>query len=307
MCFLFFTKKFGQLGSRLEVMDMRATFQEESFIEKCLNRIFQGLSFMGIGLELGRVKEIVEVERIENYKLPLLMFLLEDDTLLHMEIMNDEIKPDLQSMLTYDMSIVLRYRMQVKTFILNFGNAQNDERDKCFGSVRYEAQIVDLSGIDAGKVYEELSQKISSGYLLNERDKLNLVFLAFMQHYLPFNEVLLKVMSLIEKIKDEEERMAYLTVISEIVSKLTGKQGVKVLKEWMMDSEVWVSIKDEGIKEGMRNSLLIILLHKFDSLPDHLHHAIINQQNESILMNWIRNASGINTIDELEKMVFNIE
>ena len=286
---------------------MRATFQEESFIEKCLNRIFQGLSFMGIGLELGRVKEIVEVERIENYKLPLLMFLLEDDTLLHMEIMNDEIKPDLQSMLTYDMSIVLRYRMQVKTFILNFGNAQNGERDKCFGSVRYEAQIVDLSGIDAGKVYEELSQKISSGYLLNERDKLNLVFLAFMQHYLPFNEVLLKVMSLIEKIKDEEERMAYLTVISEIVSKLTGKQGVKVLKEWMMDSEVWVSIKDEGIKEGMRNSLLIILLHKFDSLSDYLHHAIINQQNESILMDWIRKASSINTIDELEKMVFNIE
>jgi len=262
---------------------------------------------MGIGLELGRVKEIVEVERIENYKLPLLMFLLEDDTLLHMEIMNDEIKPDLQSMLTYDMSIVLRYRMQVKTFILNFGNAQNGERDKCFGSVRYEAQIVDLSGIDAGKVYEELSQKISSGYLLNERDKLNLVFLAFMQHYLPFNEVLLKVMSLIEKIKDEEERMAYLTVISEIVSKLTGKQGVKVLKEWMMDSEVWVSIKDEGIKEGMRNSLLIILLHKFDSLSDYLHHAIINQQNESILMDWIRKASSINTIDELEKMVFNIE
>ncbi|MBZ4647331.1 MAG: hypothetical protein JG777_2820 [Clostridia bacterium] len=295
------------IGSRLEVMDMRATFQEESFIEKCLNRIFQGLSFMGIGLELGRVKEIVEVERIENYKLPLLMFLLEDDTLLHMEIMNDEIKPDLQSMLTYDMSIVLRYRMQVKTFILNFGNAQNGERDKCFGSVRYEAQIVDLSGIDAGKVYEELSQKISSGYLLNERDKLNLVFLAFMQHYLPFNEVLLKVMSLIEKIKDEEERMAYLTVISEIVSKLTGKQGVKVLKEWMMDSEVWVSIKDEGIKEGMRNSLLIILLHKFDSLSDYLHHAIINQQNESILMDWIRKASSINTIDELEKMVFNIE
>ena len=286
---------------------MRATFQEESFIEKCLNRIFQGLSFMGIGLELGRVKEIVEVERIENYKLPLLMFLLEDDTLLHMEIMNDEIKPDLQSMLTYDMSIVLKYRMQVKTFILNFGNAQNGERDKCFGSVRYEAQIVDLSGIDAGKVYEELSQKISSGYLLNERDKLNLVFLAFMQHYLPFNEVLLKVMSLIEKIKDEEERMAYLTVISEIVSKLTGKQGVKVLKEWMMDSEVWVSIKDEGIKEGMRNSLLIILLHKFDSLSDYLHHAIINQQNESILMDWIRKASSINTIDELEKMVFNIE
>jgi len=286
---------------------MRATFQEESFIEKCLNRIFQGLSFMGIGLELGRVKEIVEVERIENYKLPLLMFLLEDDTLLHMEIMSDKIKPDLQSMLTYDMSIVLRYRMQVKTVILNFGNAQNGERDKCFGSVRYEAQIVDLSGIDAGKVYEELSQKISSGYLLNERDKLNLVFLAFMQHYLPFNEVLLKVMSLIEKIKDEEERMAYLTVISEIVSRLIGKQGVEVLKEYLMDTEVGLSIKDAGVKEGMRESIIIILLEKFNVLPDDIYYAIAKQNNEDTLMKWLQMVTSICSIDELKKMVFNIE
>jgi hypothetical protein len=306
MCFLFFTKKFGQLGSRLEVMDMRATFQEESFIEKCLNRIFQGLSFTGIGLELGRVKEIVEVERIENYKLPLLLFLLEDDTLLHIEIMNDEIKPDFQSMSVYDMSIVLKYGMQVRTVILNFGSKQNSNFQRSFGSVYYNTQIVDLSGLDGERVHKEISQKISSGFPINEADKLSLVFLPFMKNSLPFNEVLPKVMSLIEKIKNEEERMAYLTVISEIISRAT-KQAVKVLKEWLMGSEVGVRIKDEGIKEGMRNSLLIILLHKFDSLPDHLHHAITNQQNESILMDWIRKASGINTIDELEKMVFNIE
>ena len=144
---------------------MRTDFQQESFVEGCFNKIFQGVSFKGIGLELTRVKEIVEVEKIENYKLPLLLFLLEDDTLLHMEIMNDEIKPDLQSMLTYDMSIVLRYRMQVMAVILNFGSAQNCERDKFFGSVHYEVQIVDLSVVDGQKVYEELSQKISSGHL----------------------------------------------------------------------------------------------------------------------------------------------
>ncbi len=55
---------------------MRANFQKESFNEKSYNRIFQGLSFKEIGLESEKVKEIVEVEKIENYKLPLLMFLL---------------------------------------------------------------------------------------------------------------------------------------------------------------------------------------------------------------------------------------
>ncbi len=286
---------------------MRADFKQESFAEGCFNRIFKGLSFERIGLKLARVKEIVEVERIENYKLPLLMFLLEDDSLLHVEIINDEIKPDLQSMFTYDMSIVIRYGMQVRTVILNFGSAENGERDTCFGSVRYEVQVYDFLGADGEKVYEELSEKISSGSLFDERDRLNLSFLPFMKHSISFSEALRKVMLLIENIKDKEERLAYLTVITEIASRFTGNKGIDVVKEYLMDTEVGVRIKDEGIKEGMQNSLLIILLHKFNSLPDHINRVITKQQDESILMEWIRNALGINTIDELEEMVFNAE
>ena len=286
---------------------MRANFQKESFNEKSYNRIFQGLSFKQVGLELPRIKEIVEVERIENYKMPLLMFLLEDDTLLHIEIMTNRVQPDIINMLTYDMSIVLKYKMEIRTAILSFGSERKGERNKNFGSVHYNTQMVDLSVLNGERVHKEINQKISSGFPINEADKLNLVFLPFVKNSLPFNEALPKVMYLIKKIKDEEERMDYIAAISEIISRSSGKQEVNVLKEWMMDSEVWVSIKDEGIKEGMRNSLLIILLHKFDSLSDYLHRAIINQQNESILMDWIRKASSINTIDELEKMVFNIE
>lgn len=146
-------------------------------------------------------------------------------------------------------------------------------------------------------------KKLVLADLFDERDRLNLVFLPFMKNSLPFNEMLPKVMSLIEKIKDEEERMAYLTVISEIVTRAT-KQGLNALEEWLVDSEVGMRIKDVGVKEGMRNSLLIILLDKFDSLPYNLYFAITNQQNENILMEWLRKSSGINTIDELEKMVF---
>jgi len=60
----------------------------------------------------------------------------------------------------------------------------------------------------------------------------------------------------------------------------------------------------QGLRRECGNSLLIILLDKFDSLPDNLYFAITNQQNENILMEWLRKSSGINTIDELEKMVF---
>jgi hypothetical protein len=256
---------------------MRTNYQQESFAEGCFNRIFKGLSFEGIGLKLARVKEIVEVEQIKNYKRPLLMFLLENGLILHIEIMNDEIKPDFQSMSVYDMSIVLKYGMHVRTVILNFASKQNGNFQKSFGSVHYNTQMVDLSVLNGERVHEEISQKISSGCTLDDRDKLNLIFLPFMKNSLPFNEVLPKVMSLIEKIKDEEERMAYLTIISEIVSRLIGKQGVEVLKEYLMDTEVGVRIKDEGVKEGMRESIMVILLEKFNVLPDDIYHAIAEQ------------------------------
>jgi len=72
-------------------------------------------------------------------------------------------------------------------------------------------------------VHEEISQKISSGCPLDERDKLNLVFFPFMKNSLSFNEVLSKVMSIIGKIKDGEERMAYLTIIQKLYRGLQNK------------------------------------------------------------------------------------
>jgi hypothetical protein len=282
---------------------MRANFQKESFNEKSYNRIFQGLSFKEIDLESEKVKEIVEVEKIENYKLPLLMFLLEDNTLLHIEIMNEEIKPDYPGMFAYDMSIVLRYGFKVRTVILNFGIRQDGKIIRNFGSICYEVQIVDLSGIDGDKVYEELSQKITLGNLLNERDKLSLVFFPFMKDSLSFSEAFKKVMLLLESMKDEEEQMAYVAVISEIISRSTGDQGVKVLKECLMDTEVGIRIRDEGKKEGMRESIMVMLLEKFNVLPDDIYYAIAKQNNEDTLMKWLQNVTSICSVDELKEMV----
>ncbi|SKA87595.1 hypothetical protein SAMN05443428_10830 [Caloramator quimbayensis] len=283
---------------------MRADFKQESFDEGCFNRIFKGLSFEGIGLKLARVKKIVEVEQIENYKKPLLMLLLEDETILHIEFMNDKIKPNIESMMIYDVYIRIKYGIQVTTVILYSGSEQKEKLKIDSGSIHYEAQIICLSEFNGQEIYSEIEGKIHSGSMLSDIDKLKLIFLPFMYHSLLLGEALSKVLLLIEALNEEEERLAYLTVITEVVSRFTGNKGIDVVKEYLMDTEVGLRIKDAGVKEGMRNSLLIILLHKFDSLPDNLYFAITNQQNENILMEWLRKVSGINTIDELKKMVF---
>ncbi|QAT62550.1 hypothetical protein EQM13_13740 [Acidilutibacter cellobiosedens] len=283
---------------------MKADFKQKSFIEGYFNRIFKGLSFEEFGLDLPAVKEVVEVEQIENYKKPLLMLLLEDETILHIEFINDKIKPNIESMMIYDANICIKYGIQVTTVILYSGSEQKGKLKTDSGSIHYEAQIICLSEFNGEEIYSEIEGKIHSGSMLSHIDKSKLIFLPFMYHSLPLGEALSKVLSLIEALNEEEEQLAYMTVITEIVSRFTGNKGIGVVKEYLMDTEVGVRIKDEGIKEGMQNSLLIILLHKFNSLPDNLYFAITNQQNENILMEWLRKVSGINTIDELERMVF---
>jgi len=232
------------------------------------------------------------------------MLLLEDETILHIEFINDKIKPNIESIMIYDANICIKYGIQVTTVILYSGSEQKEKLKIDSGSIHYEAQIICLSEFNGEEIYSEIEGKIHSGSMLSDIDKSKLIFLPFMYHSLPLEEALSKVLSLIEALNEEEEQLAYMTVITEIVSRFTGNKGIDVVKECLMDTEVGVRIKDEGIKEGMQNSLLIILLHKFNSLPDHINRVITKQQDESILMEWIRNALGINTIDELEEMVF---
>lgn len=74
-----------------------------------------------------------------------------------------------------------------------------------------------------------------------------------------------------------------------------------------MDTEVGIRIRDEGKKEGMRESIMIILLEKFNLLPDDIYNAIAEQKNENTLMKWLQRVTSICSIDELKKMIFNIE
>ncbi|MBZ4647432.1 MAG: hypothetical protein JG777_2921 [Clostridia bacterium] len=144
---------------------MRVDFQQESFVEGCFNRIFEGLSFAEFGLGLPAVREAVEVEQIENYKKPSLMLLLEDETILHIEFMNDKIKPNIESMMMYDAYIRIKYGIQVTTVILYSGSKQKEKLKIDSGSIHYEAQIMCLSKFDGEEIYSELEEKIHSSIL----------------------------------------------------------------------------------------------------------------------------------------------
>lgn len=132
---------------------MRADFKQKSFIEGYFNRIFKGLSFEEFGLDLPAVKEVVEVEQIENYKKPLLMLLLEDETILHIEFINDKIKPNIESMMIYDANICIKYGIQVTTVILYSGSEQKEKLKTDSGSIHYEAQIICLSEFNGEEIY----------------------------------------------------------------------------------------------------------------------------------------------------------
>ena len=58
---------------------------------------------------------------------------------------------------------------------------------------------------------------------------------------------------------------------------------------------------------GGRNKEIKFLLEKFNLLPDDIYNAIAEQKNENTLMKWLQRVTSICSIDELKKMIFNIE
>lgn len=62
-------------------------------------------------------------------------------------------------------------------------------------------------------------------------------------------------------------------------------------------------IKQEGVKEGIKEAILILLLRKADTLPGDIYDSVMNQENQSTLMKWIKQVSEIQSMEQVRKVI----
>ncbi len=77
----------------------------------------------------------------------------------------------------------------------------------------------------------------------------------------------------------------------------------KCFREKILNTELGFLIKQEGVKEGIKEAILILLLKKADTLPDDIYNSIMNQENQSTLMKWVRLVSETQNMEQIRKVI----
>ena len=134
------------------------------------------------------------------------VFLLEDDTYLHLEFQTEIRIADLDRFLEYDVALYKVKRKSIRTAIVynQGGDEAVTQLDR--GSVQYKAQAICMGRFDGERIYRELQRKVKWQERLDDLDQLNLIFLPLMRGNATPSERAIKAVELAKQVQDESQQ-----------------------------------------------------------------------------------------------------
>ncbi|WP_100372099.1 hypothetical protein [Bacillus sp. FJAT-45037] len=159
------------------------------------------------------------------------MFLLADDTYLHLEFQTTYHEKDLDRFLQYDVSAYERYQKPIHTVIIYGANIESACTSKNYGSVSYKTDIILMKEYDGDQVLLNLWTKIENGEKLTEIDELHLMFVPLMKSEANRSERAIETVELVKRIDDEDQQIKLMAAIIAISDKFIDKEYVEKLME----------------------------------------------------------------------------
>ncbi len=190
------------------------------------------LDFYGI-----RTAPIVRVEATDlptiavNDRRMDFLFLLADDTYLHLEFQTTFDEKDLDRFLQYDVSAYERYKKPIKTVVIYGADVEKVLEQKSYGSVQYEAQAVLMKKYNGDAIIQNLWAKVENGEELTDLDELHLIFLPLMRSSLNRSERAIETVEIAKRIKNEEKQVRLLATIIAVSDKFIDKEYAEKLME----------------------------------------------------------------------------
>jgi len=235
-------------------LEAEVTRQANDVIMKAVAGAFKDKTLKIFGLDTPRIKAVIPTvlpvlevkENRTDY-----IFLLEDDTLLHLEFMTTVTGEALKRFALYDIRLINRDARDVNTAVVYSGRIKKapDRLEK--GSINYKVTNVYMKDYDGDWEYRKLQEKISKNESLREEEILKLVFLPLMKSSLTEDEMAVQAAELAKNMAGEIKTFvigALVAVTDRFMSEYYKKRLLEVLK--MTQIEQW--IREEGIKEGIK-------------------------------------------------------
>ena len=160
-----------------------------------------------------------------------MVFLMEDDTYLHLGFETGKDKGDIVKHLSYDTRLIQRDGRMVNTIIVYTSDVTTAPSGIKSNTMDYNPHVVLMVKYDGNRVYAELDAKIKSGQELADKDILNLLLLPLMKHDMPRRELAEKSIALAQTISDTTKREACIAAAAAFAFQyLTADEADKLLE-----------------------------------------------------------------------------
>lgn len=235
-------------------MEKEITRHSNDIIMKSMAETFKDKTLHIFGLDTAKIKAVIPSEvpvvEVKDNRTDYI-FLLEDDTLLHLEFMTTVSQQALYRFLLYDARLINRDKRQVNTAVIYSGRIDEAPGEIDRGSLRYKVTNIYMKSYDGDQEYIKLQQKIIANQPFQEEDILKLIFLPLMKSGLSEDQMAIQAAQLAKEIPGEIKTLvigALLAVTDRFMAESNKRKLLEVLK--MTQIEQW--IREEGIKEGIK-------------------------------------------------------
>lgn len=166
------------------------------------------------------------------------MFLLQDDTYLHLEFQTTFKESDLDRFLQYDVSAYELFQKPIHTVVIYGADVEEALEAKSYGSITYETQAIFMKDYDGDRIMQDLWTKVENGEDLTDLDELNLIFLPLMRSSVDRSERAIETVELAKRVKDEQKQVRLMATIIAVSDKFIDKEYVEKLMEVLSMAKV---------------------------------------------------------------------
>ena len=142
--------------------------------------LFQGKALSLFGIQIPKIIESLNVElqdiKVQEWRTDL-VFLLEDDSLLHLEFQTTFSKDHLTRFLMYDLLLHEQHKhRKITTIIIYASGVKQRELSLNFETLKYTPYLIFLEEIDGDEILYQLEEKVKMKVPFNDEDFLHILF-----------------------------------------------------------------------------------------------------------------------------------
>lgn len=238
-------------------MEIEITGHNNDIMMKCMAEYFKNKTLAFFGLKTARIVDLAPtaLPAIEARETRTdLIFLMADETLLHMEFQTTASMEDLKRFLLYDARLIRRQERprSINTVVIYSGDIQKAPEILDGGSIFYRATNVYMKDYDGDAEYNRIHRKVTAGEPLDDEDLMKMVFLPLMRSSEKIKVRAIQALELAKQLQNARQRIFAMSGIIVVTDKHLTEDYKKRLLEVLKMTQIEQWIREEGREEGKK-------------------------------------------------------